>query len=131
MTTTPIPTDLYWHVEPEAGHVLPVTRWRHHEEFCPNWAYIGSPQASNDAVAAALLSAPYIDEKDWALALAAHAPVALGILDEAGWPLEQYLRGHVPGWLADKVDDAVNESLGYDLAPTAQLAAMRAWVNAA
>jgi hypothetical protein len=107
-----VPPDLYRHVEPEAGEVLPVSRWRHREEFLPNWAYIYSPRASVEAVVAALSCTTYVYEENWTKALGAHAPAALKLLAEKGCTLRQYCQGEIPVGLGPRVDAAINEALG-------------------
>jgi hypothetical protein len=112
MTFKPAPADLYRYAEPEAGQVLPLTRWRHREEFVPDWDYIYSPQASPLAVAAALFCAPRATEENWSRALRAHAPEAMALLDSAGVSLRQYAQGRCPSRLGGEVDYAINEALG-------------------
>jgi hypothetical protein len=108
----PVAADLYRYVEPEAGEVLPVTRWRHEEEFCPDWAYICSPAASCEAVVAALYCSMYVHEQHWAAALATHAPQAMALLSARGLSLRQYCQGQCPPDLGQQVDWAINEALG-------------------
>jgi hypothetical protein len=112
MTFRRVPPDLYRHVEPEAGEILPVTRWRRQEEFCPNWAYIYSSGASKDAVVAALYCAKFVYEENWARALQAHAPAAMELLRSNGRTLRQYCVGDLPDGLGPRVDEAINHSLG-------------------
>lgn len=47
-----VPTDLYRHIEPEAGQVYPKSRHRRREGFDPDWAYICPGSASKAAVVA-------------------------------------------------------------------------------
>jgi hypothetical protein len=112
MTFKPVPADLYRFVEPEAGQVLPATRWRQREEFVPDWEYIYSPRASAVAVAAALFCSPYATEENWSRALRAHAPGAIALLDAAGVTLRHYAQGRCPAQLGGEVDFAINEALG-------------------
>ena len=108
----PVPADLYRQVEAEAGTVLPVTRWRHREEFCPDWDYIYSPRASGPAVAAALFCSMYVSEENWARAIAAHAHQAMALLAESGVTFRQYAQGDCDPELGGRVDGAINWALG-------------------
>ena len=116
MTYRSVPPDLYRHVEREAGEILPVTRWRHCEEFVPDWGYVHSQRASVEAVVAALYCTPYVYEENWTRALQAHAPAALQLLADSRCTLRQYCQGEVPVGLGPRVDAAISEALGgYDL----------------
>jgi hypothetical protein len=107
-----VPPDLFRRVEPEAGEVLPVTRWRHEEEFRPHWDYIYSAAASNDAVVAALCCSLYVYEENWARTLASHAPAAMRALRDHSLTLRQYCQGECPDDVGARLDQAINASLG-------------------
>lgn len=111
----PIPADLYRTVEPEAGEVLPVSRYRRSEEFHPNWAHICSPAATVDAVVAALLqSADDVPDRIWERALQVHCPDAWALLTGNGWTWGQFNRGDVPAMspTPNRIRNLINAELG-------------------
>jgi hypothetical protein len=114
---TPVPEDLYRHVEAAAGTVLPLTRWRHREEFRPDWAYICTSQASVEAVVASLTCAAYVPDECAEKALAVHAPAVAELMAANQVTYRQYLEGRCPAEIVDQLGHALNTSLGgYDVA---------------
>ncbi|MBF6333506.1 hypothetical protein [Nocardia transvalensis] len=128
MEFKPIPPDLYRTVEPAAGTIWPVTRYRRHEVFEPNWPYLLSGKASAAAVVAGLCCGDVdVPERTREAIMRIYCPRAWHLLTEAHVTYPEWAIGRSSIELGSAVAALANIELGgYAVHPVMDIAALTA-----